>query len=432
MTGGAIATGAIPVDAIHREGAVRTLRRAIGRESVTGHEANFVSLLAELMAGIGVSGITVRDFLPGRPNIFGVRKGSGGGRRLLIVGHSDVVHARGWQERWAGTGRADPFGAADVNGEIWGRGAADLKAGICAAIEALRALDKAGIELAGDVVLAFVGDEESGEPGSGVSAGMKALVPAIVSGEVPRPDFAIYVEPTTLDIYPAQMGFFIAEIEVTGRTAYFGVPELGADALKAAHAILAALWEHSADLETRGEHPLIGRSFLLVTAIEGGGLIAVPERCRLSLIRKLRPGEDLNLARDELETVVLGAVELPDIRVAFTYPAGRDHAIGGIASEIDPADQAVVMLTEAARSVRPDRGQIAGAPFWSEASFLVGLGVPTVYFAPGDIRICHTLEERVPVEEYLDGIAILAAFIARYCGVANEEEVRERGEGEAS
>ena len=153
---------------------------------------------------------------------------------------------------------------------------------------------------------------------------------------MPKPDFAIYVEPTTLDVYSAQMGFFIADIEVTGRTAYFGVPELGADALKAAHAILAALWAHSADLETRGSHPLIGRSFLLVTGIEGGGLIAVPERCRLSLIRKLRPGEDLTAAAAELEAVVRGAVADPDIRVAFSYPAGRDHEIGGTATEIDP------------------------------------------------------------------------------------------------
>ena len=162
------------------------------------------------------------------------------------------------------------------------------------AVEALRTVLAGHASLAGDVVLAFIGDEESGEPGTGVSAGMKALMRELDAGAWPRPDLAIYVEPTTLDIYPAQMGFFIADIEVTGRTAYFGVPEQGVDALKATHAVLTALWAHSADLETRGTHALVGRSFLLVTAIEGGGLIAVPGRCKLSLIRKLRPGEDLD------------------------------------------------------------------------------------------------------------------------------------------
>ena len=46
------------------------------------------------------------------------------------------------------------------------------------------------------------------------------------------------------------------------------------------------------------------------------------------------------------------------------------------------------------------------------------LGCPAVYCAPGDIRNCHTLEERVAVDEYLAGIAAFASFIAEYCGLA--------------
>jgi len=65
------------------------------------------------------------------------------------------------------------------------------------------------------------------------------------------------------------------------------------------------------------------------------------------------------------------------------------------------------------RGVRPDRGVIEGAPYWSEAPFLTNaLGVPTVYCAPGDIRNCHTLEERVELREYFDGIVAFAAFLA--------------------
>lgn len=407
----------LPASAIDEERAIATLREAIARGSVTGNEANFVTLLADMLPNLGLTGVTVRDFLPGRPNIWGVRKGKGGGRRLLIVGHTDVVHTHGWSERWAGTVRESPFGGAVIDEAIWGRGAADLKAGICMTIEALRALDQAEISLAGDVVLAFVGDEESGEPGTGVSAGMKALVPLIASGEIPKPDFAIYVEPTTLDVYSAQMGFFIVDIEVVGRTAYFGVPELGADALKATHAILGALWAHSEAIAKRGEHKLIGSSFLLVTGIEGGGLIAVPERCRLSLIRKLRPGEDFLLARQELEAAVLGTVIDPQVRVTFSYPAGRDHAFGGTATEVDPDSEAIRLLAATIRQHRPDRGRILGAPFWSEAPFLASLGIPTVYFAPGDISCCHTLEEHVPVRDYIGGIAAIADFMVRYCGV---------------
>jgi acetylornithine deacetylase len=406
-------------NAIDRDLAVATLRQAIGVESVTGNEAGFAAFLARILTDVGVEDVVERAFLPGRPNVWGVRKGHGGGPTLLLTGHSDVVHVRGWRERWDGTERSDPFGGAIVDNEVWGRGAADLKGGICMILEALRAIEKSGTALAGSVVVAFVGDEESGEPGTGVSAGMKAFVPAIRAGEVPWPDFAIYVEPTRLDVYTAQIGFFIADIEVTGRTAYFGVPELGADALKATHAILAALWSYSAKLEHAGEHPLVGRSFLLVTGIEGGGLIAVPERCRFSLIRKLRPGEDLSAAREALELTVREAVRDPDIKVVFSYPAGRDHELGGVATEIASDHEAVRLLQSAIRNYSPARGHVGGAPFWSEASFLTALGIPTVYFAPGDIRICHSLEERIAIDEYLGGIAALAEFIIRYCGVVD-------------
>jgi acetylornithine deacetylase len=209
------------------------------------------------------------------------------------------------------------------------------------------------------------------------------------------------------------MGFLICDITVTGRSAYFGVPELGVDALKASHAVLSALFAHSAALEVRAPHPLVGHPFVLVTSINGGGYIAVPGECRISLILKLIPGESLDEAVTGLERAVRGAPLDPSIKLVFAYPAGRDHPFGGTPSETSPALPFTRLLVECIQAVRPDRGQIEGAPFWSEAPFLISqLGVPTVYCAPGDIRNCHTLEERVELQEYFDGVIAFAAFLA--------------------
>ena len=398
--------------------AVALLRGAIGRNSITGNEANFVAYLNEQMRARALTAIETADFLPGRPNIWGERRGTGGGKRLLFIGHTDTVHVDGWAEHWAGTAHADPFAAPVIDGQIWGRGAGDLKAGICTALAALSLLDKAGIRLAGDVAFAFVGDEESGQPGTGVSAGIKDYVARIEAGAIPKPDFTVYVEPTQLSVYSAQIGFFIADITVTGKSAYFGVPELGKDALKASHAIMSALWNHSDAVAARAEHDLIGRGFLLITGLKGGGFIAVPEECTLSLIRKLLPGESLDTAAAEMEAVIHGAVSDPDIRIDISYPAGRDHPLGGTAAEIDRHAPEVAMLSKAVADAMQGRGVIEGAPFWSESPFFVNqLGTPAVYCAPGDIRNCHTYEERVDVEEYLAGIVAFASFIAEYCGV---------------
>lgn len=397
--------------ALDENEAIALLRRAIGAASVTGDERAFAELLAEELQSLGASDVTMTDFAPGRPNVRGLLRGHGGGPRLLLAGHTDTVHVRGWAERWAGTERADPFGGAVVDGEIWGRGAGDLKAGICTTLAAVRLVKRAGLTLPREILFAFIGDEESGEPGSGVSAGMKAFVADVRSGAAPRPDVAVYVEPTQLNVYTAQMGFLICDLVITGKSAYFGVPELGVDALKSGHAVLSALWAHSATLERQASHPLVGRPFLLVTEAKAGGYIAVPGECRISLILKLVPGQSLDAAKAALEAAAHSAPLDSQIRLDFSYPAGRDHPIGGTPTETQESTPFVRLLTEAVRAVRPDRGAIEGAPYWSEAPFLsTELGAPTVYCAPGDIRNCHTLEERVELAEYFDGIVAFAAF----------------------
>lgn len=205
------------------DAAARLLARAVQAGSVTGNEGNMVAMLRPEMERLGLSP-QVEDFLPGRPNITGRRPGAASGPDLLFIGHTDVVHPRDWSTHWAGQPQQDPFGAAIIDGELWGRGAADLKAGICTALAALDLLDRAGLRLAGSLSCAFVGDEESGEPGTGVSAGIRHWTDAVLVGRLPRPDLAVYVEPTRLQVLPVQIGFFIAEVKLTGQSAYFGRP----------------------------------------------------------------------------------------------------------------------------------------------------------------------------------------------------------------
>ncbi len=120
--------------ALDRDAAIALLARAVGTPSVTGHERAFAALLARELEAIGAEAVRLDDFAPGRPNVTAVLKGEGGGPTLMLLGHTDTVHVRGWAERWAGTEREDPFGAAIVDGAMWGRGTGDPKAGICTAV----------------------------------------------------------------------------------------------------------------------------------------------------------------------------------------------------------------------------------------------------------------------------------------------------------
>lgn len=402
---------------IDREAAVDLLQRAVRTPSITGSEAAFVSLLQDELAGTGASQIRTFVFSENRPNLTGIVPGSGGGNSLMFLGHTDTVHVDGWREEWAGTEREDPFGAVIVDGNIYGRGVGDQKCGIVAVIAALKAIFESALRPKGDIVLLFVGDEESGQPGSGLSLGMKAAVEQMTSGNIPHADFAIYTEPTTLKIYTAQMGFVIADITVRGKSAYFGTPWLGNDALRAAHRLLTALFDYTDTIWESAEHPLLGRPFNLVTGITGGGYIAVPERCSLSLIRKVLPHESLNDVQSQLDGITRRVAINEGVQIEIDYTASRDHAFGGNPTETNPDHPGVTALADSIHSVIGSTDVIDGAPYWSEMSFLNNLGIPTVYCAPGDITNCHTFQEHVVVQDFLDGIEILVRFIARYCGL---------------
>ena len=408
---------ALVASAVDADAVVELVREATRIPSVTPNEEAFARWSLDRLSDSGAfDDAELFECEPRRPNV-SAATGAGPGRSLLLAGHLDTVAVEDWSQHWKGTERADPFGARVIDGEIWGRGVADQKAGICASIEAVHAFRRAGLRPAGRVSVLFVCDEESGQPGSGVSAGMRAAVEGR-AGARPDADFAVYTEPTTSAIYTAQMGFLIADIAYEGVSAYFGRPELGVDALRAGHGLLSRLWEHSDHLRTTvPAHELLGEAFLLVTSVTSGGNIAVPGRFELSLIRKILPGESLDAAAEQIRSIAREAADRHGVGCTVEFSAPRDHRFGGTPDEIAPDHPGVAELARSIESVTGEAARIEGAPYWSEKPFLRELQIPGVYFAPGDISNCHTPFERLAIDELVTATRTLAHFIARWCGV---------------
>ena len=109
--------------------ALGLLQKAISIPSVTWDEVNFAGWLKEELATLKIEASSA-EFAEGRPNVWDLRQGRSGADTLLLIGHTDTVHTRGWKERWAGSERESPFSGALADGAVWGRGASDLKAGI--------------------------------------------------------------------------------------------------------------------------------------------------------------------------------------------------------------------------------------------------------------------------------------------------------------
>jgi acetylornithine deacetylase len=92
----------------------------------------------------------------GRPQVVGVLRGAGGGKRLVLNGHVDVVPTEPLHH-WT----VDPLSGVIRDGRLYGRGAQDMKAGVSALTFAVQAIQECGVQLRGDVILQSVIEEEA-------------------------------------------------------------------------------------------------------------------------------------------------------------------------------------------------------------------------------------------------------------------------------
>ncbi|TML07280.1 MAG: M20/M25/M40 family metallo-hydrolase [Actinobacteria bacterium] len=141
-----------------REEATDLLQRLIRLDTVNppGNETLAAELLRDYLADNGVlADLYAR--VPERANLVARIPGQGGGPRLLLLSHTDTVlaDAADWQ--------FDPWSGELRDGEIWGRGALDMKGQVAANAVAIASLSREGFEPSGDLIFAATADEEVGE-----------------------------------------------------------------------------------------------------------------------------------------------------------------------------------------------------------------------------------------------------------------------------
>jgi acetylornithine deacetylase/succinyl-diaminopimelate desuccinylase-like protein len=121
-----------------------------------GNETAAAELLREYLEANGVE-CELYARVPERANLVARIPGSGEGSSLLLLGHTDVVLADA--SEWS----VPPFSGEVRNGEIWGRGALDMKGHVAANAVAIASLAREGFEPSGDLIFAATADEEVGD-----------------------------------------------------------------------------------------------------------------------------------------------------------------------------------------------------------------------------------------------------------------------------
>jgi acetylornithine deacetylase len=340
-------------------------------------EAEIATFVAGWLERAGLD-VSVAEAAPGRPNVVGIARGSGGGRTLLVDAHTDTVGVAGMER---------PHEPRLVDGRVYGRGAYDMKAGLAAAMVAAASAEA----LAGDLVVAAVIDEEA------AASGTTAL---LASGF--RADAAIVPEPTELNVAIAHKGFVGFELETAGRAAHGSRPDRGVDAIARMGPVLVELASVAARLLGESGHPLLGPGSVHASLIEGGQeYSSYPERCLLTGEWRTLPGQTTAAVEAELRALVDRSGVDADLRLLFT----------GAPLETAADEEIVRLALEHAGTA------IVGVPFWADSALLAQAGIPTVLLGPcggGE----HEVVEWVEVASAERLCEALRAIARDFCGAA--------------
>ncbi len=348
-------------------------------------EAAVAAFIAGWLRAAGLE-VHVEEVRPGRPNVIGIARGTGGGRSLLLNGHIDTVGV---------TGMSEPFIPRVHDGRLYGRGAYDMKGGVAACMVA--AVEAAKLKLRGDVIVTAVMDEEY--------AGLGTLAIAERYGA----DGAIVAEPTELELVVAHKGFVWLEVETQGVAAHGSRPHLGVDAIVKMGGVLAGLDRLVEELSRRPAHPLLGPPSVHASTIQGGGEWSTyPDRCTLAVERRLLPGETGDAAEAELQAIV---VALTAADPAFRATVRRDLVRSPLETLADAAILRAVQQAAAGVLGRPV--EPAGVSFWTDAASLHEAGIPTVLFGPLGAG-AHAVEEWVELASVQSCAEIYLATAAAF------------------
>ena len=338
-------------------------------------ESEIAQYVAEAMRDLGLE-VDLWEPLPNRPNVVGVLPGSGGGRSLMLNAHTDTVGVEGMDA---------PFSPRIEDGRMYGRGTQDMKGSLAAQLAAVRALQAADVDLAGDLMVAAVIDEEH------KSRGTEAVL------EQYEPDGAIVTEPTDLELVLAHKGFAWIDVTTQGRAAHGSRPDEGVDANMHMGRVLSELDVLEQTLRAGNGHPLVGSPSLHVPQIQGGTASSVyADQCRLRVERRTIPGETASAAVEEVQSIL---TELRDADSAFA--ATSDLAFDREPFEESPDAEIAEAVRGASKRVLGETSPNAGQTYWTDAALLQASGTETVVFGPRGAGL-HTTEEWVDLDSVLD------------------------------
>ena len=404
---------------VDRDRLVETATRLVDVPSFTGDEEAAARLMVELYEALGLQ-VQWQQVEEGRANALGIWPGAGGGSSLMFNGHLDTSYSG--REPWLRTVPGFQPQAFERDGRLYGLGISNMKGAVACYVEAVRALQDAGVRLRGDVLIAAVcGEIEKTQQGEaqgaqyrGYAAGTRYLVS---HGGVA--DMCLLGEPTEGKVVLGHFGALWLRIRVHGDFIHTAFSEGRRDRnsiLRARDVLDAVLewiptWEDDPANAYRGAKAIVN-----VGAVEGGfGWRAsrTPHHTDLFLDVRVPPTKTMAAARGEVLDMVRGLAErFPD------YGVEGEVFVTAPGAEIEEG-HALVAAIDAAHA------EIWGEPpgrdvtrWFSDASALTRYGVPTVNYGTSTGLMDVELGENLEIDGLVKTAEVYARVAMQVCGVA--------------
>jgi acetylornithine deacetylase len=386
--------------------------------SPTGEEEAMGERMREELERIGLQ-VQWQQIEDGRPNVVGLWEGVGGGTSLMFNGHMDTSYSG--REPWLrGIPGFQPEGFLR-DGRIYGLGISNMKGALACYVEALRALQDAGVRLRGDVLIAAVSGEIEktqwhpdfvGREYRGYAAGSRFLTS---HGGVA--DMCVLGEPTEHKVVLGHYGSIWMRLSTKGpfvHTAFFE-GRMEENSIVRMQDVLAAVREWIPGWEERtsygGRRGIVG-----IGAVSGGfawRASRTPHRTDLFLDVRVPPTLTMARARAELQGFVRELRErFPqhgiEWEIYVTAPGSEiaeDHPLVGA---IDEGHEEVF-------GSRPERDTVR---WFSDASTLTRYGIPSVNYGTSSGLPDPALGENLDVEGLVRVAKVYALVAARICEVA--------------
>jgi acetylornithine deacetylase/succinyl-diaminopimelate desuccinylase-like protein len=404
---------------VDRERLVETATRLVDVPSFTGDEEPAARLMVELYESLGLQ-VQWQQVEEGRANALGTWAGAGGGKSLMFNGHLDTSYSG--REPWLRDVPGFQPQAFERDGRLYGLGISNMKGAVACYLEAVRALQDAGVRLRGDVLIAAVcGEIEKTQQGDaqgaqfrGYAAGTRYLVS---HGGVA--DMCLLGEPTEGKVVLGHFGALWLRIRVHGdfiHTAFSEGRRERNSILRAREVLDAVLewipsWEDDPANAYRGAKAIVN-----VGAVEGGfGWRAsrTPHHTDLFLDVRVPPTKEMAVARGEVLDMVRGLGErFPD------YGVEGEVFVTAPGAEIEEEHELVQAIDAAHAEVWGEAPGRDVTRWFSDASALTRYGVPTVNYGTSTGLMDVELGENLEIDALVKTAEVYARVATEVCGLA--------------